>query len=134
MESVLSQTLSSLAATYASPADALDFVALAIRSYYDSGSLSFVSGSMGILASLLDRLERYEAAAKISALGTTRVAQATFPEIGTAIAHLCDVLGNERYESLAKAGENMGNAAMASYALEQIELARVDLQQTSKSP
>jgi predicted ATPase len=134
MESVLSQTLSSLAATYASPADALDFVALAIRSYYDSGSLSFVSGSMGILASLLDRLERYEAAAKISALGTTRVAQATFPEIGTAIAHLCDVLGNERYESLAKAGENMSNAAMASYALEQIELARVDLQQTSKSP
>jgi predicted ATPase len=132
MESVLSQSLSSLAATLAGPLDALDFVALAIRTYYDSGSLSFVSGSMGVLAALLDQLGRYEPAAKISALAAAPIAQATFPEIATAIAHLRAVLGDERYDSLAQAGENMSNAAMASFALEQIDLARATLQ--SESP
>jgi predicted ATPase/class 3 adenylate cyclase len=132
LESVLAQTLSSLAATHASPVDALDYVALAIRTYFDSGSLSFVTGSMGMLAVLLDRCGRYEAAAKVSALAAAPIAQATFPEITTAIAHLREVLGAKRYDSLAQAGANMTNAAMASYALEQIELARATLQSESQ--
>ena len=39
------------------------------------------------------------------------------PEINTAIAHLRDVLGDQTYESLARKGETMTTAAMATYAL-----------------
>ena len=50
-----------------------------------------------------------------------------FPEITTTIAHLREVLGDERYESLARAGQAMTNAEMAAYAFEQIDLARAQL-------
>ena len=50
-----------------------------------------------------------------------------FPEIATTIEHLREVLGDERYESLARAGQAMTNSAMANYAFEQIELARAQL-------
>ena len=40
-----------------------------------------------------------------------------FPEIDTTIAHLREVLGDEVYESFARAGESMTDAAMATYAL-----------------
>ena len=44
-----------------------------------------------------------------------------------AIAHLREVLGDETYETLVSAGESMTSAAMATYAFEQIELARASL-------
>ncbi len=50
-----------------------------------------------------------------------------FPEITTTIAHLRDILGDERYESLARAGQAMSNAEMAAYAFEQIDAARAKL-------
>ena len=50
-----------------------------------------------------------------------------FPEITTTIAHLREVLGDDRYESLAQAGQAMTNAEMANYAFEQIDLARAQL-------
>ena len=53
-----------------------------------------------------------------------------FPEINTAITHLREVLGDKGYESLARAGENMTNAAMATYAFEQIDRARAQLTPT----
>jgi predicted ATPase len=127
MESVLAQNLSSLAATHADPVDALGFSALAIGNYYNSGSLSFVSGSLGILSALFDRLGRHEPAAIIGGFADTPVALATFPEIATAIAHLREVLGDKTYESFARTGANMSNAAKAAYALDQIERAREDL-------
>jgi hypothetical protein len=37
------------------------------------------------------------------------------------------VLGNEVYESLARTGETMTNAEMATYAVDQMDRARVDL-------
>jgi hypothetical protein len=37
------------------------------------------------------------------------------------------VLGDEVYESLARAGETMTSAEMATFALEQIDRARADL-------
>jgi predicted ATPase len=133
MESVLALSLSSLAVTYASPLEAFDFVALAIRTYYDSGTLIFVSGAMGVLAALLDRFERYEAAATISAYAEVPVARGTYPEIDTAIAHLRDVLGDEPYESFARAGMTMSNAALAKFALEQIDQLRARLMGAGES-
>jgi hypothetical protein len=133
MESVLAQNLSSLAAPYAGPVDALEFLALALGNYYASGSLTFTSGSLGILTALFDRLGRHEPAAIISGFADAPVAQATFPEIAPAVAHLREVLGDETYESFAHAGANMTNAAQAAYAIDQIERARAELVQVDQT-
>ena len=50
------------------------------------------------------------------------------PEITTAIANLRDVLGEERYESLARKGETMTITAMATYAYDRIDQARTELE------
>ena len=60
------------------------------------------------------------------------IAAAAFPEITTAIAHLRDVLGDQAYESLARKGETMTTAAMATYAYDQIDQARAELNDVSK--
>jgi hypothetical protein len=49
------------------------------------------------------------------------------PELGTAITHLRDVLGDQVYESLTRKGETMSTAAMATYAYDQIDQARIEL-------
>jgi hypothetical protein len=51
--------------------------------------------------------------------------------ISTAIAHLRDVLGDQTYESLARKGETMTTAAMATYAYDQIDQARTELEHPS---
>ena len=55
-----------------------------------------------------------------------------FAEITTAITHLRDVLGDQTYESLARKGEAMTTAAMATYAYDQIDQARAVLNAVSK--
>ena len=50
------------------------------------------------------------------------------PEITTAVAHLRDVLGDQTYESLARKGETMTMTAMATYAYDQIDHARTELE------
>jgi len=46
------------------------------------------------------------------------------PEINNAKVHLREVLGDERYESLASNGEQMTTAERVAYAFEQIDRAR----------
>jgi len=55
----------------------------------------------------------------------------TFPEINTSIAHLRDVLGGQTYESLAHKGETMTTAEMVTYAYDQIDQARTELNAVS---
>ena len=57
--------------------------------------------------------------------------RAAYPEINTAIAHLRDVLGDQIYESLARKGETMTTAAMVTYAYDQIDQARTELEHPS---
>ena len=57
---------------------------------------------------------------------------ATVPEIGTAITHLRAVLGDQTYESLARKGETMTTAAMATYADDQIDQARRELEHAER--
>ena len=57
---------------------------------------------------------------------------AQIPEISTAIAHLRKVLGDLAYESLAKHCETITTAAMATYAYDQIDQARAELNAVSK--
>jgi hypothetical protein len=54
------------------------------------------------------------------------------PKVDTVIAHLRNVLGDQTYESLARKGGTMTTAAIATYALDQIDQARAELNAVSK--
>jgi len=133
LESYHAGNLSRLAVTLGEPMDALDYVTLAIRRFYDSGSFSLMPSAYAVLASVLHQLGQYEPAATFSAFATTPFALATYPEIHATVAHLREVLGEERYQSLVSAGESMTNAALVTYAFEQIDQARAHLLQSSES-
>jgi hypothetical protein len=60
-----------------------------------------------VLAALFDWLGRYEQAATIAGFAFNPLTAAWIPEIGDAIAHLRDVLGDHNYEPLARKGEIM---------------------------
>jgi hypothetical protein len=47
------------------------------------------------------------------------------------IAHLRDVLGDQTYESLARKAGTMTTAAMVTYAYDQIDQARTELERPS---
>ena len=79
----------------------------------------------------LDRLGRYEPAATIAGFALTPLSAASVPQLATAITHLRDVLGEATYESLARKGETMTTAAMATYAYDQIDQARTELEHPS---
>jgi hypothetical protein len=57
---------------------------------------------------------------------------ASAPEITTAITHLRDLLGDQTYESPARKGETIATAVMATYAYDQIDEARTELNAVSK--
>jgi hypothetical protein len=67
-----------------------------------------------------------------SAYALSPLSAAAVPELDIAIAHLCDVLGDPTYESLARKGEAMTTAAMVTYAYDQIDQARTELNEVSK--
>ena len=76
----------------------------------------------------LDCLGRLEPAATIAGFALSPVTASTVPQLSTVIAHLRDVLGEATYESLARKGETMTTAAMATYAYDQIDQARTELE------
>jgi hypothetical protein len=80
----------------------------------------------------LDRVGRYGPAATIAGFALSPLTAASFPNINTAIAHLRRVLGNQTYESLSHKGETMTTAAMVTYAYDQIDQARAELNEVSK--
>jgi hypothetical protein len=86
---------------------------------------------LAILATLFDRLRRYEIGATIAGFAFSPFTAGAFPEINTAITHLREVLGDHAYESLARRGETMTTAEMVVYAYDQIEQARTELEQPS---
>jgi hypothetical protein len=53
-------------------------------------------------------------------------------EFRTAIAHLRNMLGEATYESLAREGETMTTAETVTYAYDQIDQARTELNAVSK--
>ncbi len=129
LESVIALGLSRLAGGRGDPAEAFDFLTIAIRNYHDSGSFLLIHGPLAILGTMLDRLGNYQSAATLIGFAADAATLQGFPELHTAIAHLREVLGDEDYDSFAGAGAGMTNAAMASFAFEHIDLARADLVQ-----
>ncbi len=131
-ESLLAVTLSRLEAEHGDPLAAFDHLTLAIRNYHDAGNTTKIRSPLAILAALFDRLGRYEPAATIAGFALSPLTAVGVPEITTAIAHLRDVLGDQTYESLARKGETMTTAEMATYAYDQIDQARAELNAVSK--
>ncbi len=129
-ESLLSASLCRLEAVYGDPLAALDHITLAIRTFHDSGNTASVRGSVSILAAVFDRLGRYEPAATMAGFAVIPFT-AMLAEFNTLIAHLRDVLGDQTYESLARKGETMATAEMATYAYDQIDQARTELEHPS---
>jgi hypothetical protein len=131
-ESFLAITLARVEAEHGDPLAALDYVTLAIRRHHDSGNVALIRPALTILATFLDRLGRCEPAPTITGFAFNPLSATTFPEINTTIAHLRDALGDQTYESLARKGETMTTAAMVTYAYDQIDQARAELNAVSK--
>jgi hypothetical protein len=129
-ESHVALGLSRLESDYGDPMAALDYVALSIRHYHDSGNVSMIHSPLAVLGAFLHQLGRHEPAATIAGFGLSPTA-AWIPEVSTAVAHLRDVLGDQTYESLARKGETMTTAEMVTYAYDQIDQARTELEHPS---
>ena len=128
-ETTLASSLCRLEAKYGDPLAALDYFAVAIRNYHDAGDTTTIHVPLAILAAFLDRLGRYESAAIVAGFAFGPLTAAWVPRINATIAHLRDVLGDQAYESLARKGKTMTTAAMATYAYDQIDQARTELEQ-----
>ena len=126
--SILANTLARFEAEHGDPLAAFDHLTLAIRGYHNAGDTTTIRVPLAILAVLFDRLGRYEPAATIAGFALSPIAAAGVPEITTAITHLRDVLGEATYESLAHMGEMMTVPEMVSYAFDQIDQARTELE------
>jgi predicted ATPase len=125
--------LARLEAEHGDTVSAFDHLTLAIRNYHNAGDTTTMRLPLAVLAVLFDRLRRYEPAAAIAGFALSPLTAVATPEITTAIAHLRDVLGDQTYESLARKGETMTTAAMATYAYDQIDQARTELEQPADS-
>jgi predicted ATPase len=131
-ESHLAAVLCHLEAEHGDALAAFGYFELAIRNHHDSGNITMIRTPLAALAAFLDRLGRYEAAATIAGFATSSLTETAFPELGSAITHLRSVLGNQTYKSLARKGEATTTAAMATYAYDQIDQARAELNAVSK--
>jgi hypothetical protein len=129
-ETQLAITVGRLEAEHGDIASAFDHLSLAIRNMHDSGYTN--DTPLAALAALFDRLGRHASAATIAGFALNPLTALATPEINTAIAHLRDVLGNQTYESLARKGETMTTAETATYAYDQIDQARAELNAVSK--
>jgi predicted ATPase len=130
-DSLVAGMVCRLEAEHGDPLAAFDYVALAIRTFHDAGHTAMMRTPLAALAGLFDRIGRYEPAATIAGFAVSPMAAALIPEINAATAHLREVLGEATYESLARKGETMTTAAMATYAYDQIDQARTELEHPS---
>jgi predicted ATPase len=131
VESLLATGLSRLEAEHGDSLAALDHITLAIGNFYESGGVAYVRGPLATLAVFLHGLGRLEPAATIAGFALSPFTASIFPQLSTAIAHLREVLGDQTYGSLARKGETMTTAAMATYAYGQIDQARTELEHPS---
>jgi hypothetical protein len=96
-----------------------------------SDLLKLVAIALATLAVFLDRLGRLESAATIAGFALSPRTASVVPQLSRAISHLRDVLGDQTYESLARKGETMTTAEMATYSYDQIDQARAELEAVS---
>jgi hypothetical protein len=132
MESAAAVTMWIGAAAETNPIHLFENLTLAIRHYDDSGNVANLRNPLAVLACQLDHFRHHEQAAIISGFAASAFTLASYPKLNTTIAHLRDVLGDQTYESLARTGQVMTIAAMASYAYDQIDRVRAELKAVSQ--
>ncbi|MGO9509476.1 MAG: hypothetical protein ACLPXZ_19810 [Mycobacterium sp.] len=120
--------MSRVDAEHGDPLAALDHITLTIRNCYDSGHAALNRSALATLAVVLDRLGRLASAATIAGFALSPLTASAFPQLGKAITHLREVHGDQTYESLARKGAAMTPAAMVTYAYDQIDQARTELE------
>jgi hypothetical protein len=104
---------------------AFDHLTLAIRCFHNAGDdATVIRGPLAILAVLFERLGHLEPAATIAGFALNPLTASQL----SAFTHLRDVLGDQAYESLAHKGETMTTTAMVTYAFDQIDQARTELE------
>jgi hypothetical protein len=129
--SVLASALAILEAEHGSTVSAFGHLTLAIRNFHNAGDTTAIRVPLARLAVLFDRLGRYEPAATIAGFALTPLSAAGVSQLSAAITRLRDVLGDQTYEQLAEEGETMTTAAMVTYAYDQIDQARTELEHPS---
>jgi hypothetical protein len=127
IEAHLAVAMSRLCVRHRDAIEALDFLSVAIRNHYDSGSFSMMAGPLAAFVACFEHLGHYEAAATTCGFIPNPVAHSMYPEIEVNIARLREVLGVDVFQSLTTAGAALTNAAMANYALAQIARVRSEL-------
>ena len=130
-ETHLAGVLALLEAQHGDPLAALEYFTVAIRNHHEAGNAANLRPPLRFLAVFLDRLGHHEAAATIAGFASNPMTVFAIPGFGTAITHLRDVLGDRAYDSLARKGETMTTAEMATYAYDQIDQARTELEHPS---
>jgi hypothetical protein len=123
-ESTLQVVLADLEVGHGHPHDALDLLESAITSYHDSGDMLSLRSPLASLVVCLDRMSQHEAAATIASSAATSMTVAVVPALPTAIAHLRQVLGDQRFDMLASRGAALDHNDLVVYAIEQIDHAR----------
>ena len=104
---------------------------VAIRNFHDAGNTAMIGVPLAVLAACLTGSD-----ATRTGGDHRRFRDRPLTTAGClnqhAIAHLRDVLGDQNYESLARKGETMTTAEMVTYAYDQIDQARAELNAVSK--
>ena len=127
-ETQFSYWMCGLAAEHGDPVATLDSLAAAIRNNHESGNIGMLHNPLATLAIALDRLGRSEPAATIAGFAAVNpMVAVSLPELAALTTHLREILGNQVFESLARTGETMTVAAVATYAYDQIDHARAAL-------
>jgi hypothetical protein len=124
-ESTLQIILADLEVGHTHLHGALDLLESAITSYHDSGDMSSLRSPLASLAVCLDRMSQHEAAATIAGSAATSLTVVVVPALPAATAHLRQVLGEQRFDMLASRGAALEPTDVVSYALKQIEHARM---------
>ena len=131
-ETHLANILGRLEALHGDPVAALEHITSAIRNYHDSGNTVVMRVPLTVLAAFLSQLGREEPAAIIAGYAISPITKSWVPEIKTMIPHLRDVLGERTHAALSAKGAAMTAAAVTTYAYDQIDEARTELNVVSK--
>lgn len=129
-ESHVANVLGRLETQHGDPLAAIEYLSLAVHNYHDSGNFEVIRVPLASLAALLHRLGRHESGAIIAGYAFSPFTKGWVPELGTTIAHLREVLGDETYDALASNGAAMTTSAMASYSYDQIDQVRAELERS----
>jgi predicted ATPase len=123
-ESFLQGVLADLEVGHGHLHDALDLLESAITNLHDAGDTSTLRTPLASLTVCLDRMGQHEAAATIVGVATTTLTAAVVGVLPATTAHLREVLGDQRFETLSARGGALEPAELVRYALEQIEHVR----------